>query len=29
MTLNKLKYFLAVLVVLALKRAGNTWLFDS
>jgi hypothetical protein len=29
MTLNKLKYSLALLVLLALKRTGNAWLFDS
>jgi len=29
MTLNKLKYSLALLVLLTLKRTGNVWLFDS
>jgi hypothetical protein len=29
MTLNKLKYSLALLALLALKRTGNVWLFHS
>jgi hypothetical protein len=29
MALNKLKYSLALLVLLVLKRTGNAWLFDS
>jgi len=29
MTLNQLKYFLALLVLLALKRTGNVWHFES
>lgn len=29
MPLNKLKYSLALLALLALKRTGNVWLFDS